>query len=86
MALKLSTTIKGVTQEFYVKVVNVRTENKGNAVANYGYFSKSELATDIKNSVESLNVPFTSIADQDIFEQAYIILKNKDEFTKAVDC
>lgn len=86
MALKLTSKIKGMTKDWYVKVIHCKAENKGLSTATYGYFTDVESAKDRLNAVELQNISFNAVPDVDIFKQAYSAMSGIEEFKDAENC
>ena len=86
MAIKINKNVKGIIQDWYVKIFNSKGTNKGNTVQTYGYFVNSTEAQNYENAVEVNSISFTAIANKDIFEQGYEYLKTLEGFENAIDC
>lgn len=85
MAIKLKKKVKGIESTWYIKVMHVKATNKGECVATYGYFVNADMATSMENAIEAVNINFKCEANKDIFEQAYIFMKEIPEFELATD-
>jgi len=86
MAIKLNDNKKGITKDWYIKIMHIKTENKGTAIASYAFFSSESQANDIGNAIDLKNITFLNKVGIDIFEQAYTAMKLEDEFKQAIDC
>lgn len=86
MALNINMKIKGITQNWYIKVTHTKAANKGISIATYGYFTDAAQAENINNAIDLQNISFVSTVGTDILAQSYLAIKSLPEFSTAVDC
>lgn len=69
--IKVNTTIKGLNQDFYIGITNIKTNLGSNSVATYGYFLDKNVSIKPENAIELQNVAFNYTDSDGLEEQVY---------------
>lgn len=69
--IKINTTIKGLEQDFYIGITNIKTNLGNNSIATFGYFLSENVSIQPQNAIELENIAFNYTDSEGLEEQVY---------------
>ena len=69
--IKINTTIKGLKQDFYIGITNIKTDLGSNSLATFGYFLSENVNTKPENAIKLENIAFNYTDSEGLEEQVY---------------
>lgn len=73
--IKVNTVIKGLEQEFFIKITNIKTNLGDNSVATFGYFLTEDTEAIPANALELKNISFNYTDSIGLEEQIYLAIE-----------
>lgn len=73
--IKINTTIKGLKQDFYIGITNIKTNLGNNSTATLGYFLSQNVNIKPENAIKLENITFNYTDSEGLEEQVYKIIE-----------